>query len=392
MRFSYSMPRVVLLIFGVAYFGLWAWHPIDSHADDAFRVLGPAMNYLFPAVFYCLAAVFILRDRQAGGDPVGKAPPTLSDSTPLLVLAVVLYLLPLAITGREGWKEGDRIWAALYVLLEFCFILLCLSFACEQTAPLAEGNASSKAQWLEKLSQRIRRWFLGVAGWLHPGVLIGAGVVLVLASLFLPIGDGPTGLAFLRGRESWVTSISEVTGGIGAIQLTKALLGRAVYMIALGLAATAIIAMFGKGFRPSVSRPSRLWTGLTGLSSFLAIYSATDLNFGWLGLSSENTRVQHWTLFCLWLILWLLPLALWVRLSFRGYEGSATPRMPDFSWLILLFLPVVLFNVDMAPALVGGFLDLRGLVSYVAGLQLLCWGFVRSMALSPPKDHLWGST
>jgi hypothetical protein len=45
MRFSYSMPRVVLLIFGMAYFALWAWHPIDSHADGAFTVLGPAMNY-----------------------------------------------------------------------------------------------------------------------------------------------------------------------------------------------------------------------------------------------------------------------------------------------------------------------------------------------------------
>lgn len=190
---------------------------------------------------------------------------------------------------------------------------------------------------------------------------------------------------FLRGEETWVTSISEVTGGIGAIQLTKAFLGRAVYMIALGLAATAIIAMFGRGFRSSVATPSRLWTGLTGLSCFLAIYSATDLNFGWLGLSSKNTYVQQWTLFCLWVSLWFLALAFWVWRFFRGYKDSATSRVPDLSWLILLFLPVVLFDVDTAPVLVGDFLNLASIASFVAGLQFLCWGFVRSITLSLDK-------
>jgi hypothetical protein len=383
MRFSYSMPRVVLLIFGVAYFALWVWHPIDSQTDDTFRVLDPAMNYLFPAVFYTVAAVFFLTDRRAGTDSACKAQPTLGDLTPLFALAAVLYLLPLAITGREGWKEGDRIWSVLYVLLEFCFILLCLSFAYEQTSSLAEGSASGGTRWLEKLRQRVGRWFLSVAAWLHPGMLLGTGAILVLASLFLPI-TGNTGLVYLRGKESWITSIYEVTWGIKPIQFTKAFMGRAVYVIALGLAVTAIILMFRREFRPPISRPSRLWTGLTGLSSFLALYSAADLNFGWLGLYTENRDVQHWTLFCLWLTLWLLPLGLWVWLSLKGRTASATARMAGLDWLILLFLPVVLYDVVMAPALVGGlFLNLTGLASYVAGLQFLCWGFVRSITMNP---------
>lgn len=374
MRFFYSMPRVVLLIFSAAYFALWAWQPMKSD-DRLFFFLG----YLFPALLYSLAAVSFSTNWHIHGEAARKAQPTLRDPTLLFALAAVLYLPMLFVVAiGEGLKKRELISASLGI----CFVVLCLSFAYEQAASLAEGNANGKAQRLEKVRQHIRRWFLRVAGWLHPGVLIGAGTVLVLGSLFLPI-DGPTGLAFLHGRESWVTSISEVTGGIEPIQATKAFLGRAVYMIALGLAATAVIVMVGRKFRPSVSRSSRLWTGLTGLSSFLAIYSATDLNFGWLGLSSENKNVQHWTLFCLWLALWLVPLALWVWLSFRGYKEGATPRMPDFSWLILLFLPVVLYDVDTAPVLVGDFLNLTGLASFVAGLQFLCWGFVRSITVSP---------
>lgn len=380
MRFSYSIPRLVLLIFGVAYFGLWVWQPMKSD-DRLFFFLG----YLFPALLYSLAALFFLTNGHADGDAARKAQPTLRDPTLLFALAAVLYLPMLFLDViDEGLKKRELIPASLGI----CFAVLCLSFAYEQTSSSAEGSASGGTRWLEKVRQRTRRWFLRVVGWLQPGVLIGTGAILVLASLFLPIADGPNGFVFLRRQESWVTSISEVTGGIGVIQLTKAFLGRAVYTIALGLAATAVIVMFGmlgRQFRPLASRRSHLWTGLTGLSSFLAIYSATDLNFGWLGLSSENKNIQHWILFCLWLTLWLLPLAFWAWLSFRGYKDSATPHTLDFSWLILLFLPVVLFNVDMAPGLVGGLLDLRGLVSYVAGLQFLCWGFVRSMTLSPNK-------
>jgi len=168
-----------------------------------------------------------------------------------------------------------------------------------------------------------------------------------------------------------------------AIQLTKAFFGRAVYMIAVGLAATAVVLLFRRESRPPISRPWRLWTGLTGLSSFLALYSAADLNFGWLGLYTENRDVQHWTLFCLWLTMWLLPLALWVWLSLRSREASVTPRMAGLYWLILLFLPAVLYDVVMAPGLLGEFLNLPGLASYVAGLQFLCWGFVRSITVNP---------
>jgi len=217
----------------------------------------------------------------------------------------------------------------------------------------------------------------------HPGVLLGTGAILVLASLFLPIRGGTTGFTFLLGKESWITSIYEVTGGIGAIQFTKAFFGRAVYMIAVGLAATAVVLLFRRESRPPISRPWRLWTGLTGLSSFLALYSAADLNFGWLGLYTENRDVQHWTLFCLWLTMWLLPLALWVWLSLRSREASVTPRMAGLYWLILLFLPAVLYDVVMAPGLLGEFLNLPGLASYVAGLQFLCWGFVRSITVNP---------
>jgi len=386
MRFSYSMPGVVLLIFGVAYFALWAWHPTQSDGDGVFRVLGPAMNYLFPALLYSLSAIFFLPERGASGDPAHETAPRSHDTTPLFVFAAVLYSpLLLIVASEEGLKEV-KLRPTLSALLGICFILLWLSFAYEQVSLRAEsrGRGSGKTQRFEKIRLAISRWFLRVASWLHQGLLLSTGAVLVLASLFSPIGDGPTGFAFLRGKGSWVTSISEVTGGIGAIQATKDFLGRAVYMIALGLAAAAVIVMFRREFRSPITRPSRLWTGLTGLSSFLAIYSAVDLNFGWLGLYTEN-RVQHWTLFCLWLALWLLPLGLWVWVSLRGDKDSAIRRTAGFSWLILLYLPVLLYDVEMAPVLVGDFLKLTGLASYVTGLQFLCWGFVRSITVNLNK-------
>jgi hypothetical protein len=39
----------------------------------------------------------------------------------------------------------------------------------------------------------------------------------------------------------------------------------------------------------------------------------------------------------------------------------------------------------MAPVLVGDFLNLTGMASYVAGLQFLCWGFVRSITVNLNK-------
>jgi hypothetical protein len=386
MRFSYSMPRVVLLIFGVSYFALWAWHPTQSDGDGVFRVLGPAMNYLFPALLNFLSAIFFLTERLAIGDPAHETAPRSHDTTPFFVFAAVLYLpLILIVASEEGLKEV-KLRPTLSALLGICFILLWLSFAYEQVSLPAEsrGRGSGKAQRFEKIRLAISRWFLRVASWLHPGLLLSTGAVLVLASLFSPIGDGPTGFAFLRGKGSWVTSISEVTGGIGAIQVTKDFLGRTVYMIALGLAAAAVIVMLRREFRSPSSRPSRLWTGLTGLSSFLAIYSAADLNFGWLGLAAYN-RKADWMLFCMWLVMWLMPLVLWIRLLLKVYKGGVAQERPRFSWMILLYLPVVLYNVEMAPALVGDFLNLTGIASYVAGLQFLCWGFVRSITVSLNK-------
>jgi hypothetical protein len=57
--------------------------------------------------------------------------------------------------------------------------------------------------------------------------------------------------------------------------------------------------------------------------------------------------------------------------------------MPSLHGLILLFLPVVLFDVAMAPVFVGTLLNLTGLASYVVGLQFLCWGFIRSITAKP---------
>lgn len=270
------------------------------------------------------------------------------------------------------------------VPLSVCFIVLFLSFTYAQLSSQGDWNVSSKARRLEKLWQRTRRWFLGVAGWLRPSWLLSGGTVLVLASLFLPTAERQSGLGLLRGDEPWITSIGDVTGGIGAIQSTKAILGRAIYLLALGIAAATVVLLFRRKFRSQISKPSRLWAGLIGLASFLAIYSAADLNFGWLGLITEASREDvHWALFCLWFAQWLLPLALWVWLSLRGQAANGALQMESLHGLMVLFLPVVLFDVVMAPGLVGTFLNLTGLASYVVGLQFLCWGFMRSITAKP---------
>lgn len=180
MRFSYPMPRVVLLIFGAAYFGLWVWQPMKF--DDWFFFF---LGYFSPALLYWLAAVFLLTNSHADGDATRKAQPALRDPALLFAFTAVLYLPMLfAVAIGEGLKKREFI----STLLGICFIVLCLSFAYEQTASLAEGKANGKAQWLEKVRKPIRRCFLRMAGWLHPGVLIGAGAVLVLGSLFLRMG------------------------------------------------------------------------------------------------------------------------------------------------------------------------------------------------------------
>jgi len=385
MRFSYSMPRVVLLIFGVAYFALWAWNPIQPGESGVFKFLGAATNYLFPALLFWLYAIFYLNGRRAR-DAGGEARGATRDTIPLFILAAVLYLPLLFIAATD---EGLNKRNGFSAFLAACFVVLWLALAYEQSWLSAGGHRDGEARGLEKFWRRVGRWCLRVAGWLHPGVLAGTGAILVLASLFLPIGDAPTGLIFLRGDKSWITSISEVTGNIQPIVATKAFLGRAVYVLALGAAVITIILVLCLKFQPANSRASRLWMGLTGLSCFLAIYSAVDLNFGWLGLwiddgglSWASRQVGLWVLFCLWLILWLIPLVLWVRLSLGGSAAGGRPHVSSFSWLILLFLPAVLYDAAMVPLLVGDFLNLTGMASYVAGLQFLCWGFVHSVTVN----------
>lgn len=385
MRFSYSMPRVVLLIFAVAYLALWVWHPIDSEAEQGFQILFPAFNYLFPALLYCLAAIVFLPSHRAEVEPSREVQPTFRDTAPLFTLAAVLYLPMLVSIGiglLQDGKEGIRL--GLSVPLSVCFIVLFLSFTYAQLSSRGDWNASGKARWLEKLWQPSRHLFQGVEGFLRPSWLLSGGAALVLASLFLPTAERQSGLGLLRGDEPWITSIGDVTGGIGAIQSTKAILGRAIYLLALGIAASTVVLLFRRKFRPQVSSPSRLRAGLTGLACFLALYSAADLNFGWLGLfTAEGTKNVHWALFCLWFTLWLLPLALWVWLSLRGHAANGALRMGSLRGLMLLFLQVVLFDVAMAPLLVGTELNLTGLASYVVGLQFLCWGFIRSITAKP---------
>ncbi|HYT21237.1 MAG TPA: hypothetical protein VEW05_13530 [Candidatus Polarisedimenticolia bacterium] len=374
------MPRIVLLIFAVVYLVLWVWHPLAEGETPPFSVFFPAMYYLFPALLYCLASFVFLVGRPANGEPPHETRQALRDTFPLLTLALVLYLPLLVIDGIEDGKAGVGL--ALSLLLGVCFILLSLAFAYEQTSSLEEWSASDKTLRLEKLWQPARGWFRRVASWMLPGLLLSAGAILVLASLFLPTTDGSNGLGGLRGGNAWITSISEVTDGIKPIQSTKAILGRVTYVLALGAAAATLTLVCSRKFRLQISKPSRLWLGLTGLTSFLAVYTAADLNFGWLGLFAESRRDVHWVQFCLWLILWLVPLALWAWPSRRGDSATVGLQGSGLNWLILLFLPVVLLDVVMAPALVGNFLNLTGLAIYVAGLQFLCWGFVRSITLN----------
>ena len=385
MRFSYSMPRAVLLIFAVAYLALWVWNPIASDAEPGFQVLFPAFNYLFPVLLYCLAAIVFWPSHRAEVEPSREVQPTFRDTAPLFTLTAVLYLLMLVIVGIGSVEDRDgRIRLGLSVTLSVCFIVLFLSFTYAQLSLRGDWNASGKVRPLEKLWRRNRLLFLGVAGWLRSSWLLSGGAVLVLASLFLRTTESQTGLGLLRGDEPWITSIGDVTGGIGAIESTKAILGRAIYLLALGIAAATVVLLFRRKFRPQSFSPSRLLAGFIGLASFLAIYSAVDLNFGWLGLITEASREDvHWTLFCLWLTLWLLPLALWVGLSIKGHAASVALQMPSLHALMLLFLPVVLFDVAMAPLLVSTDLNLTGLASYVVGLQFLCWGFVRSITAKP---------
>ena len=385
MRFSYSMPRVTLLIFAVAYLALWVWDSIAPEQKQGLEVLFPVLAFLFPALLYGLSAIVLLPSQRGDVEPSREVQPTFRDTAALLTLAAVLYLSMLVALGIGGLEDRrERIRLGLSFPLSVCFIVVFLSITYSQLLSRGDWNANGKALRLERLWQRPRQWFLGVARLLRPRWFLSGGAGLVLASLFLRTTENQTGLGFLRGNEPWITSIGDVTGDIEAIQSSKAILGRATYLVALGLAAATVALLFRRKFRPQISSPSRLRTGLTGLASFLAIYSAADLNFGWLGLyAAGSTKNIHWALFCLWFTLWLLPLALWAWLSLRSQAANGTLHMDSLQGLVLLFLPAVLFDAVMAPVLVGTDLSLRGLASYVVGLQFLCWGFVRSITVKP---------
>jgi len=186
----------------------------------------------------------------------------------------------------------------------------------------------------------------------------------------------------LRRHDGWITAIREVTGGVTAIQSTKNILGLVVYLFGLAFAAATAVLFCVKTLRVAVTVRTRLRTAFAAIAAFLAVFAALDLCFGWMGLMN-HARNEHLVTFGLWLASWML--------SFLGLaqsvaeSNSASGQMHQ--WPLIVAMPALLLDIVMAPALLGkdSLIYMPGLISWVAGLQLIWWGYAQAFSNQAPQ-------
>jgi len=196
-----------------------------------------------------------------------------------------------------------------------------------------------------------------------------SGSTLALASLLLTttfMGGCPDipqkGFEIVSGKAVWITAAQAVEGDTAKVILAQ--VGRWSYVVALAVALLALAAV-SAGRAGDRLRRSRLMGIVSGT---LALFGICDFTFAWIRVWTDSVRFEGAN-FAVGIVVWLLPIALWLWRARCGGERCAHTRLA----VMVLYLPILFFSLAFLISLVP-----VGYISFFLGMLLVWWGFVRS--------------
>jgi hypothetical protein len=206
--------------------------------------------------------------------------------------------------------------------------------------PRSPGAARLRAWEVQEHAARIARALLAR---IRPRLSLTTGSLLVLLTLFLPIGYeacGPprTGYELVRGQGDWPSFLG----------ITSAAGGRGFYIACLLLAAITLLFVLLSVSRPQVSRRPALVIGMFRLAGTVSLFLIFDLCFllvvltrGWQSAAaSALAGVACLSSGLFWpkrlFIGWLSVIVSWISLLFV-VEALATPGDAAFERFLVLF-------------------------------------------------------
>lgn len=327
----------------------------------------------------------------------------------LCTLALAVYLVVVAQPFWGNW-DATALIPVSQILLTAAFYTLAY---CLYVSSTLDAQVASATGLIPRPSRLLTIWKRGI-GWiwsklslLKPTVSVSTGSLLILMTLFLATSvdscfGGHRGYDLVRGwaEESTRNKADEFFEadpreylqdeetteepfkkrkvywlGMFGFSNYGNYVGRSLYILGLVL---AILAFFGLLIARTSSASYqnqrwRLW--LYGVAGTLSLYVLSAYYFLLLSLSFPDSTSAHYSLLALWLLYWLIPVALWFRFAFSR-RNETRARWPAVrSVLIVLYAPVAIFTcLFLVLAMVGG---LNGLLAYVVGVNLLWLGYMQ---------------
>jgi hypothetical protein len=346
----------------------WGLAPVDT---KSFYWLG----YICPLIFYLAFAFGYLRVRGS------KA----ASHRWLNLLLLISVAQSLELWSPE-WESGALPRVAFWLFLAAALVV---GF---RRLNIADDPSPSPA-WFHRLRT-------------VPIVVLVVGAVLVVSSLFLQVtftnhhgGNGPpppTGWRLLLRQVRWVTAEIGLTRDIddratGIPSVVFDVTGYVLYAVAIVAALATLVCLVRARFGSARLRSSRILPAIAAATMFSALWSVSDIYWGWQ-LTLDRVRWAAWLGFTCWT----------ATLGFGLAAVLGIVRAPSYAKnlgnLLLLQVPLALFNFFMVPdyihdSLAPGWniLPLAGLGLLLLGLQMQSWACAsllmgRSGAGAPNED------
>jgi hypothetical protein len=343
------------------YLGITRW---QNDTQDALMLfgcfVGPSIAAAF-GYFWCLPEVLggVCRDQER----------TLLQkwSDYALLCSFIGILLVEGSYLRVIWMNFGYIsMARAIAILILCpwILTACVVASKEYLSWTISSSASSRTGWQKRARSGMEWCGSRLVRLLRTNVALVVGGGLVLASLVLVesgeiFGPEYKGYEIAAGASTRV-SFWDLAGPLrpGALVLLWA--HRGTYLLGILLAVLALIAVVAHRSGRRIPG-SRIFAALAGI---LSLQEVTSLAVTW---RREDTATP---LFVLWLILWAVPIVIWLMSKPSDVESWSRARVA----IMVLYLPVFLLWLGFLPFVT--YLGI-GYGAFVAGMLLMWWGFLQ---------------
>lgn len=364
-----------------------AWQERSSGWEDVLLALavtlGPATAYAF-GYFRCL--------REAlGGSAVGQQGTVWQRWSSFARFSAVVAILmtsigwAVSLAHSSGLEVSEAVQAVAALLVLTFLIPACVVASEEYLARrMLRGNGFGGVGWRAAVRRLAGRLGVPPVKLLVAKPSLVSGSTLALASLFLTTtlmsscgsGDPRKGYEIVSSNALWITAARTVQEDTAKAILAQ--VGRWSYVAGLAVSLLALAAVL-VGPAGDRLRRSRL---LGIVSGTLALFGICDFTFAWIrllspsgSLTSYSRRMEfEWADSAVGIVVWLLPIALWLWRARGAGEQWAYTRLA----VMVLYLPILFFSLAFLIFLVPSDGGARGYVSFLVGMLLVWWGFIQS--------------